>query len=181
MASQRAAQLQGLGHLDGGHALTGGARHRLQEHGHAHRLTAKLIVVKGHQGRIRALIGQLAAPVRQVLKTGHHLARETADPVINPAAVVGLKGLQRRIAELGMQLGRAQLAAADFKQLADGLGRRQQGTVIGGIGRPQGLAVEADGVEGDQKYDRQQDAQHQLPAQRAAAQRAEPHVCAFSK
>jgi hypothetical protein len=38
---QRLAQLQRLGHLDHGHAAAIGAGHRLQQHGHAHRLVAK--------------------------------------------------------------------------------------------------------------------------------------------
>jgi hypothetical protein len=40
LARQRAPQLQRFGHLDGGHALAGLAGHRLQQHGHAHRLAA---------------------------------------------------------------------------------------------------------------------------------------------
>jgi hypothetical protein len=63
LARQRVAQLQRLGHLDGGHALAGWAGHRLQQHGHAHRLAAELVVVEAHQGGVDGgLAGSVRAP-----------------------------------------------------------------------------------------------------------------------
>ena len=66
LACQRLAQLERLGHLDRGHALSAHAGHRLEQHRHAHGLVAVGIVVEVHQCGVDANIepgGCNAAPL----------------------------------------------------------------------------------------------------------------------
>ena len=112
---------------------------------------AALLLVIG--GVVWAVVQQATRPVRALsaaIEARHHLALEAGDLEKQPAAVVGLERLQRRIRHRGQQL-RLAGRAAHLQQLADGLGRGQQGAVVGGVGRAPCLLVEAGGVDGHQQ------------------------------
>jgi hypothetical protein len=174
---QRLAQLERLGHLDGGHAAAVLAGHRLQKHGHAHRLVAVGVVVEVDQRRIGPAVWQAAAPGGQVLEARDHLALEAADLEVHAAAVVGLEGLQRRVGHGGLHACRV-AGAGDLQLFADRLGAGQQRAVVGGVGGAQRLPVQADGVGGDAQQQRHQQADQQLAAQRT---RPQVHAPAFSR
>ena len=164
-ARQRVPQFQRFSHLDGGHAAAGFTGHRLQQHGHAHRLAAELGVIKAHQGGIHIGLPAIGPRAGHVLKARNHLAFEAGHAVEHAAAVVGLKGLQRAVGHGGAQ-ARLAFGGGHFQQFADGLGRCQQGAVIGRVGRRQSLLVDGCGVDAHHRQHGRQDAQQQKAAQR---------------
>jgi hypothetical protein len=183
-AGQRLAQLQRLGDLDRRHALATAPGDGLQQHRHPHRRALVVVVVEVDQRGVGALDRQLALPAGQLLEARDGFTVEAGHAVVEAAAVVGLERLQRRIQQRRLQV---RLVAFDvhLQQLADRFGGGQQGAVVGDIGGAQRLAVEHRGVDDDEAQHRQQDAQHQLVAQRAArppaAQGPWPHSGAFSR
>ncbi len=180
LAGQGLPQFQRLGDLDRRHAAPFDAGHGLQEDRHAHRLVAVAVVVEVDQRRVGALGWQGAAPGRQVLEAGHHLAAEAAHLVEDAAAVVGFERFERRIQHRAGQARRV-AAARDFELFADSFGAGQQRAVVGGVGRAQRLAVQAHRVDRDEGQHRQQDAEQQVAAQRQGLARAPVHEAAFSR
>jgi len=177
LARQRLAQLQRLGHLYRRHALPIRAADGLQQDRDPHRQALVVVIVEMDQRGIGAAIRQAATPRSQTREAGDHLAREAADAVEQAAAVVGLEGLQRRIGESGSH-ARVCGPAFHAELLAQRLGGGQQGTVVGGVGRGQRLAVEHHGVDEHKGAYRQQDAQQQRATQR---RRAPHHALALMR
>ena len=165
LARQRLADLERLGHLHHRHAAAARTGHRLQQHRHAHRLVAELGVVEIDQRRVRAAVGDAPAPERQFCKARDHFAVERRHPVEEPAAVVGLEGLERGVGHDRAQL-RHLVVALHVELLTDGLGGGQQRAVVGGGGGGQALAVQAHAVDHDENGNRREDAEQQPRAKR---------------
>ncbi|MNS91809.1 hypothetical protein D3C72_1259190 [compost metagenome] len=178
LAHECFAQLQRLGHLHHGHAAAARAGHRLQHHGDTHRLAAELGVVEIDQRCIRPAVGDAPAPEGQLGEARDHLAVERRDAVEQPAAVVGLEGLERGVGHDRAQ-PRHVVVAFHVELLADGLGRGQQRAVVGGGGGRQALAVQAHAVDHDEHRHRHQDAEQEPRAQgRHRAPQGRPQVSA---
>ncbi|MNT28145.1 hypothetical protein D3C72_1638090 [compost metagenome] len=117
-------------------------------------------VVEAHQGRIILRAGHVFRHGRQVAIARYQLAVDACDLVVDAAQGVGLEAVERYVRHFGHHL-----AIDDGDALGQRPRRRQQGAVIGHVGRVERIAVDKNGIEQHQHHQRDEQPAQQLAAQ----------------